>query len=473
MRVVVPFCLFLLAFGNVSSQSYFVKNFGDTLITETGIAAIQVKKGFIYYAGTVTDTAVNRTDVSFIKMDKNGNVLWTKIFSTVNSDYCNDMMLTHDSAFILTCYVYDFTNGNSDWLMLKVDTAGNLVWLNTKGKPTIGEMFSDVELTTDKGFIACGSLTDTTGGTGNNLYLVKFDSLCNKQWEKNYGTTLNDYAMAVKQSLAGDYILTGDKLLSSGIYNAVIMKTDASGLLTWSTDLASAFNSGCKNFIITSAGDYLVVGESSTAKSSKFDTYYSKVSSAGNIYWQRTIGNVSEAEAAFSLYEYSPNRFVVSGYGEVNSEGKTKVILQFLDSSANELYRKYYNNRLVSIGYTISPSVYGGYIISGMSTGVEDQYLLVVDSIPLNVGIDNFSKSFGAISFYPNPAREKIVLISGGFMEEGQMIVTDILGKSVHEATMYSDMLEIDCASWPAGIYLFQLRTNEGIRTGKIVKVNY
>ncbi len=458
----IAFCVFAFClFANfTNAQTYFEKHFGDTLIPETGIAAIQTKKGFIYYAGTITDTALGRTDIAFIKMDKKGNVIWKKIFGTSNGEYCNDMVMAKDSSFILSGYSFNYSNTTADWLMIKADTAGNLIWMKIQGKANLGESFNDVEITSDKGFIASGAINDTTGGTGNNLYVVKFDSLCNKQWEKQYGTALNDYAMTAKEESNGDFVLSGDRLLSSGIYNTFLMKINSTGSLLWNTDVVNVYNSGCKTFMITSSGDYLIVGEAASASSSKFDSYFVKLTPSGTIIWKRQILNPPEAEAAFQLYECAPNKFAVSGYGQKNSEGKTKVLFLVVDSAANELYRKYYGNYLVNMGYNISPSVYGGFLIAGFSTGLEDHYLLIADSIPLNVGMKELQAA-KELFIYPNPAGDRVSL-----SVKGKLYFYNVIGEEV----LMSEEKETDISFLKSGVYLLRFDSGEETRFAKLVK---
>lgn len=466
MRILLSLLLFSIFHFPFSLGSQpFVKPFGDTLITETGIAAIQTKKGFIYYAGTITDTATSRTDMAFIKMDNQGNVIWTKKFGTVNSDYCNDMTLMPDSTFLLTGYTFDYSNSNADWMVIKADTAGNLVWMKTHTKTNTGEAFNDAEITSDLGFIACGYITDTTGGTGNNSYLVKFDAAGNRQWHKAYGTALNDYGMSVKQTPGGDYVFSADHQLASSIYNVMVIKTDASGNQLWNTPVVSPYNSGCKRFIITSTGDYLVAGESATASSSKFDAYFVKLNSSGAVYWKRYIGNLPEAEAAFNLFELPGNLFVAAGYGQVNSAGKTKVLLLAIDSAANELYRKYYGNYLVNMGYNISPSITGGFLIAGMCTGPEDQYLLIADSLPSNVGV---AEPMGLdISAYPNPVRSLLTL--NGWRGGGQLQVFDLVGRKVLAIDGWQGQ-PVNFSLLNAGVYFVRIADHAQAATIRVVK---
>lgn len=466
MRILLSLLLFSIFHFPLSLRSQtFVKPFGDTLITETGIAAIQTKKGFIYYAGTITDTAISRTDMAFIKMDSQGNVIWKKKFGTVNSDYCNDMTLMPDSTFLLTGYTFDYTNSNADWMIMKVDTAGNLVWMKTQVKTNTGEALNDAEVTSDLGFIACGYITDTTGGTGNNSYLVKFDAAGNRQWHKAYGTALNDYGMSVKQTAGGDYVFSADHQLASSIYNVMVIKTDASGNQLWNTPVVSPYNSGCKRFIITSAGDYLVAGESATASSSKFDAYFVKLNPSGVVYWKRYLGNVPEAEAAFDLFEMPGNIFVAAGYGQVNSAGKTKVLLLAVDSAANELYRKYYGNYLVNIGYNIAPSITGGFLIAGMCTGPEDQYLLIADSLPSNVGIAEQQTT--GVKLFPNPAGEHISI--AGWNGNAHLSIVDVLGRQVAEIREWRGE-EVNVSPLRPGVYFIRIADHARAATIRVVK---
>jgi hypothetical protein len=71
-------------------------------------------------------------DMSLVKVDQAGNVMWTKVYENPGIDLGYHMDLTADNGFIL-CGITEANSTASNCVILKTDSAGKLEW--SKGFP--------------------------------------------------------------------------------------------------------------------------------------------------------------------------------------------------------------------------------------------------------------------------------------------------------------------------------------------------
>jgi len=115
---------------------------------------------------------------------------------------------------------HDTTCNSSDYWVVKLDSTGNLQWQNCFGGSLDEEAYS-VRQTLDGGYIVAGRAEsgegDIIGHLGNTDYwLVKLDSAGNLQWQKSLGGSLDDDAQSIIQTTSGDYLVAGRSISIDG-----------------------------------------------------------------------------------------------------------------------------------------------------------------------------------------------------------------------------------------------------------------
>src|SRR6185503_10007561 len=117
---------------------------------------------------------------------------------------------------------------------------------------------------------AGGDKTDSCRGL-DDYWIVKIDAFGNKQWDKTYGGQLQDWLFSVRQSMDGGYILggysispiSGEKTDSSkGSFDYWIVKVDSLGNKQWDKDFGGTLREEFENVFQTSDTGYLIAGTS-------------------------------------------------------------------------------------------------------------------------------------------------------------------------------------------------------------------
>ncbi len=193
----------------------------------------------------------NGTDAVLLKVDENGNLLWTKTVGGNSTHfYPTSIVEANDGGYVIAGT--SETAKTEGWLA-KTDLNGNLQWSKTYSYEKTDDLIKAVAKTNDGGYILAGVAIN-----GNNSWLVKTDSNGNENWSHIY--PMNGFAMlfSVTQTMDGAY-------LAAGISNnqAVIMRTDSSGKLLYDNlygDVGAHVMSSGTSVVLTSDGGYVVAG---------------------------------------------------------------------------------------------------------------------------------------------------------------------------------------------------------------------
>lgn len=199
-------------------------SFGDNGPSK-GAKVIVLEDGSIISAGYVSDTATLAKSVLVVKTDRDGNLLFQKIFKTIGeagNQYATDIVKTPEGFLILGTTdierqpLTDSTGneaGKLDILLLKTDNNLNLISSYGIGFPGNEE---GIAIKADKngGFIIIGN-TDRSDKPrsqqdGSNLFLIKINPDGKDTQSKIIGGTGDEYAADI-ETLEDGYLVAGNK----------------------------------------------------------------------------------------------------------------------------------------------------------------------------------------------------------------------------------------------------------------------
>ncbi|MEO5569362.1 MAG: T9SS type A sorting domain-containing protein [Bacteroidia bacterium] len=468
-KLFIPCCIYFLFHIELYAQPFpFQKSFGDSLHNEFGISVIQLNSGSIFFCGYKYNAQL-LSEITLTKLDLNGTILWQQLYNDSLQSYSSGKMILHNNAFYIAGQTM-YQNGNLDALVLKVDTMGNVLWQKEYGSSSANESFAFIEADSSYGFMCCGFATGSAG-SGNDIYIARIDTAGNLIWASNYGGLDNDVSMAIKRTLDGDFILSGDKLVpASSNYNAYVLKIDTAGNTIWDADIVSTFNSGCRNIMVNHNGDYILVGESATPTSSYFDVMISKITQSGIVQWTKTISATDNGDAGFSIIEPVPDHYLITGYGYNSLDSSTDVVLLHIDSAGNEVSKRYYDFAQLDFGFEISPSIYGGFLIAGTNYGIDDQYYLIYDTLSIPVGVNEISSYQNNFHAYPNILNGNDIIYFNRMTDNFSIDVFDLSGNNIYHAYLKEFANQYRFKSFfRNGFYILRISTDKFNYTQKII----
>jgi Secretion system C-terminal sorting domain len=234
---------------------------------------------------TVANHGGSASDYWAVKLDSLGNKIWDNVYGGTGVEPASSFPINNRGISILPCEtgsfiiagnvnspisgdVSDSSFGGRDIWIIKIDSAGNKIWDKRYGGTTNNDETSQIIKTTD-GFIIVattaspqgGSISDPTigGGTAADVWLIKLDSLGNKQWDKRYGGVGGDIGASIVLAPGGGYWVSASTNSPAGFdvtdtsyggNDYWIFKIDSAGNKLWDKRFGGPGNDFASNFVI-------------------------------------------------------------------------------------------------------------------------------------------------------------------------------------------------------------------------------
>jgi len=311
------------------------------------------------------------------------NVLWRRAYGGGSRDWGSSVQLTRDEGFVMSGHSYSFGAGGQDVYLMKTNSLGDTLWIRTYGGSG-NEKAHRVEATADGGYLVSAE-TRSFGAGGCDAYLIKTDGLGDTLWTKTYGGTRNDRAVSVQQTADGGYILAGyTESFGAGYRDVYLIKTDCFGRTEWSRAYGGSGSDGAYSVQQTADGGYLVAGKTNSFGAGGLDGYLIKTDSLGGTLWTRTYGG-SEDEHAISVEQTADGGYIVAGYTESFGAGYIDVYLIKTDSLGDTLWAYTYGGSGEDVECFVQQTADGGCIVAGYTESLgsdgRDAYLIKTDSL--------------------------------------------------------------------------------------------
>jgi predicted secreted protein len=286
---------------------------------------------------------------------------------------------TSDGGYIATGYTYSFGAGQQDAYLVRTNNSGNVVWTQTFGGASMdGAHF--VRETPDHGYVIAG-YSETFGGGGKNMYLIKTDSSGNAEWTRTYATPLMDVAYCFCETSDSGYIFVGYKNGPSGWVKGDlwILKTDATLDTLWTTEYGGAGEDYGVTIRPTLDGNYIIAGITSSFGANGKNVWILKIDNNGDTLWTKVYGNNLE-DVGYGVCSTSDGGYIVAGY--INGTGQwTAGDLWLLktDGVGDTLWTQIYGTGGEDFGFDVYETPDGGYVTAGRRAN--DIWLLRTDEL--------------------------------------------------------------------------------------------
>ena len=172
-----------------------------------GNGIVQCDDGNLVLTGRAATPGQQYDDLLLMKIDLEGNVIWTKMYGGVWYDIGYCIIKTEDSGYAIGGS-YGYSPGNSDFYIVKTDSVGDTLWTNTFGYNYEPEFAYGIDQTSDGGYILAGvTLTDAVDG--QDCYIVRTDENGEELWSSFIRGDGQDEFKDVQQTSDGGFIVTG------------------------------------------------------------------------------------------------------------------------------------------------------------------------------------------------------------------------------------------------------------------------
>lgn len=170
------------------------------------------------------------TNMILLSLDAEGNVVRSGSYGGAKDEYCNAVTRTADAGFLLVGWTTSTGAGGQDVYVVKVDADGNAVWSKSYGGAA-SDGASAVTATPDGGYVIAG-WTESMGAGDVDLYLIKIDGDGTLLWQRTFGGPDPDRAQAITVADDGGLIVVGStQSMGAGDWDIYVVKTNANGEL--------------------------------------------------------------------------------------------------------------------------------------------------------------------------------------------------------------------------------------------------
>lgn len=288
---------------------------------------------------------------------------WTKIIGTIYYDEAYCIQQTFDGGYIITGNTYPNNPWDMDLYLIKINSNGDLIWTKTYGT-TGNETGVDVKQTTDNGYIICGNNAQVGPG-GYNVWILKTDSNGDTLWTSKFGGLYNDYGNSVFETDDGGYVIVGStESFGAGGSDFWIIQTDENGDSLWSATYGGPYHEIAYEAQATSDGSFVIAGAKQTQGFYNSDVWLLKINSNGEIDWSQTYGGNYD-ELAYSVSETADAGFIVSGYTNSFGSGAQDLWLIKTDMYGDTMWTKTYGGPLNDCGNSVIETAEGDFVICG------------------------------------------------------------------------------------------------------------
>ncbi|WP_439130169.1 hypothetical protein [Polaribacter sp.] len=287
------------------------------------------------------DVSTNNGNYDFwtVKLNESGAILWEKSFGFLGSDQAYTLKKTSDNGFLIGGSLDVSASGGQgnaksqhaggDFWLIKIDANGNKIWSRYYGGLFTDSLYDLVE--TDNGnFILVGSSDSSDTDISNNIgsydfWVVKIDKNGAKIWEKNFGGSQPDEAFAIEKTNNNEFLIAGNTRSTdvnvtenAGSSDIWLIKINADGELLWEKTYGGSNFEIAKNIKKSKQGGFYIVGSSRSAdfdvtkNEGNKDVWIIKIDENGTLLSENSIGG-SELDEANDVIETENNGIILVG----------------------------------------------------------------------------------------------------------------------------------------------------------------
>jgi len=304
-----------------AEEPYWIKSYGTTGWDEILDAAV-LDDGSIVAVGVVTDRTKD-SDVLVMKLSPYGTLEWARKFGGDGKDIGMGVTIAANGDIIVVGYTSSFGAGESDVLLLRLDSDGKLEWAKTYGGES-NETASKVEIANDGKIVVVGS-TRSYGadpGKSSDLWVLKLTGKGEVVWAKTYGRNSWDIGYDVKTDSHGYIYIGGSYWMGEPVENefrayyrkgnAWLLKLDSSGNIVWNKVIQGVDDDWIYSIDLLPDGGLVFLGITKSYGAGNFDILAGRTDENGDVVWMRTYGG-RKRDTGIGIAQFSGTCAIITG----------------------------------------------------------------------------------------------------------------------------------------------------------------
>ena len=261
---------------DANGSTLWVKHYPGSLGRDLGYALQQTSDGGFVVCGS---SGPSLDDVYVVRTDGSGNIIWNSTIDLGGGEMALAVQQTSDNGSVVLVQNSGFADPDGELYLLRMDQNGDTLWSHQYVTPGADEA-RGLTVTADGGFIIAGG----NGYPDRDIQLIRTDALGIELWRRVHATAGDELAMDVQQLDDGGFIVAGRKENAlTGDIQMHLLRTDANGFMDWERTYQRGVFSEANSLDRTGDGGYVLLGTTSDmfGGSANIEMYLVKTDGAG------------------------------------------------------------------------------------------------------------------------------------------------------------------------------------------------
>lgn len=397
----------------------------------------------IYLTGNCIQSMTGQ-DIVTVKFSASGQFLWKHSIDSIQmTDYGRSIAYDalSNSIFIIGDITVNPSNSIArDWIVVKLDTAGNEISETTLNGP--GNEFDlpyDLSVSPSGKLAVTGMITMNTIGNGD-IGSVCYDSLLLPLWTRyhNGDGFADDHGTEMVLDQSGNayvcgYTRGGDITLE----DMMVFKVDTSGLPVWRYDYAGTVESSSDKALaitVDAQQNVYITGSVDTSGGNNYrDIYTAKISSTGQLLWQNIYSGTAGGADYPVAIAVLPNGNVMVAANTVNTGTNADAsLICYSNTGLQQWVTDYHNGGQAELFHTMAVNSQNEIYCAGASHpangALSDGLLVKFDPAGIILWDTTYDFSAGSVSdrdFYNSIALDQ----AGNVFVAGQAAANFVTAK--------------------------------------------
>ncbi len=284
-------------------------NVYDEGFVEHGYSLIETTEHGFLIIGDIRTNQVSPPNAYLLKIDDQGEKLWSKQYGGSEKDLgWRIIHCENNGGYLIVGTSASSGAGGDDVFLVKIDEDGNELWSQTYGTPQSDNGRGVAEAS--DGYLVTGTAHNPDNNS-DDIILLKTDFEGNEQWRKYFGTSGYDEGYDITATPDGNFAITG---FSGSIdQQAFLAKVNPAGDEIWSTTFGNSMGDQAYDLLRISNGDLVVAGVTELSAINS-DAFLARYDTDGNQLWFKSLGRGSQADGGQAVAHTEDDGFVVVGY---------------------------------------------------------------------------------------------------------------------------------------------------------------
>jgi len=466
-KLSIFFSILLFSFLTVSAQQKYEGHWGKQNLDVAFANAATNDGGYIITGLTLSSGDING-DILVIKTSAIGDTQWTFTYGGPKIEGGNSVIQTADGGYMVAGHTEDFGADDCDAFMMKLDKNGNHEWFKVYGGYADDISQGIIELP-GGGYVFAGITASWGNAPGDSetrhVYFVRTDAQGDTVWTRYYAGKAAEYGYSIARMQDGGFLANGWTLsFGHGEYDGWLLRLKDNGDTLWTRLYQNEGSTSLYKIIPTLDNGFAMAGYTAQTATCKQQGFLVKLDANGNDVWKKTYGDTSQGITLHDVTQLPNGNFMLTGTSQAAAATGNAYVLT-TDADGNKITDNICGGDS-SYAYCIAAQGNNGYMIAGATSqygdAYGDLYYMLVNNT-MNAGVPAVKNYIARM--YPNPVKDVSVIILPS-TEANQLVrldITDQAGRLVHtETNLLAKDIIINGKTLAQGLYDFTVTCKDG-----------